>query len=304
MTDFIKNLKAEAETIVARGDKNLKKMSSGRSDMFKVNPFLLTVEPGWNSREVDAPGYDAAIRELAQQIADQGVLKPLMVKVSSDGKLVVRDGHRRLAATMIAINELGAEILTVPALPVDRNSNAADELFIQITSNSAEKLTAFEMAKVFKRLIGFGWTEAQIAQKAGVTPQTVANTLVLMAMPVPVQKMIVAKTVSPTLARQVFNATGQDADATVAELTNAAVTAAEAGKETITAKHLADDGAASDVKYVSPKKAAKKAKATVNVATEMKAVFDAATIDNSGERDVVVTFSIAEFEKVKELLAL
>ena len=64
--------------------------SKGRSDVHKVDPRMLVIEPGWNTRD-EGPELDAHIDQLAQSIANNGFnqTKPISVKMV-DGKLLVR----------------------------------------------------------------------------------------------------------------------------------------------------------------------------------------------------------------------
>jgi ParB/RepB/Spo0J family partition protein len=171
----------------------LASLSVGRSDFFRIDPRVLKVRDGWNCRE-DYGDID----ELAASIAEVGVKEPLTV-VYEAGEAWVTDGHRRLKATLQAIAS-GAEIVSVPCKSEDRYSNDADRLFSQILRNSGKPFTALENAKVYQKLIGFGWTQADIAKKAGISQSRVSQVLELLTLPEGVKKLVTSGQVSASLA--------------------------------------------------------------------------------------------------------
>jgi len=175
--------------------------SQGKSEVFKVDPKLLVVTAGWNSRD-DSPDLEAHIDMLAQSIAEVGVRKPIEVKLE-DGKLIVKDGHCRTKAAMRAIDFYKADLKTVPVISVDRYANDADLILNQIISNSGKPLTTMEQAKVFKKLLDMGWNQGDIGKKIGMSNGRVSQILDLLTMPAPVQAAVVAGTVSASLAQSV-----------------------------------------------------------------------------------------------------
>lgn len=246
---------------------NIQKLSSGRSDMFRVNPLLLHVEDGLNSRDLTTPENAAHVEALAASIAEIGVQEPLRV-FNRDGKVWVSNGHCRLAAVMKAI-ERGAEILSVPVITEAKFASQADIVFRQLVSNSGKPLSSLEQANVFKRLIAFGWTEKAIAEKTGQSVANVVRLLELSAAPEPVKAMVASGEVSATVAHQVVK---QHGDAAEAKLRDGLVVAQSSGKTKVTAKHL--NGAADG--------------------NSLQAIFSRAAI----ERDdgvVVVAFSTEDF---------
>ena len=80
----------------------IREIAEGRSDVHRVNPFLIKIEPGFNAREIDAPSTQEHIDELAQSIAKIGVQRPLKVR-NKGGEMLLKDGECRLRATIRAI---------------------------------------------------------------------------------------------------------------------------------------------------------------------------------------------------------
>ena len=258
--------------------------SQGKSEVFKVDPKLLIINEGWNTRD-ESEELNAHIDQLAQSIAEIGVRKPIEVKLE-DGKLVVKDGHCRTRATMRAIEVYKADIKTVPVISVDRYANDADLILNQIISNSGKPLTAMEQAKVFKKLLDMGWNQSDIAKKIGMSNGRVSQILDLLTMPAQVQMMVANGNISPSLAQQTVKAAETPAKA--AETLQAAV-----------------DAAAKNGKKVKPTDIAE---ANGKHNFTLKQVFENCDIDCSSEAldtgCVIINMPIEEWEFVKDLFKL
>jgi ParB-like chromosome segregation protein Spo0J len=212
---------------------NIKDVAEGRSDLFRVAPDQLHIKEDWNSRNDNDPENAAHIEGLATSIAELGVKQPLTIYQDA-GIFYVSDGHCRLKAVRLAI-ERGAEIKTVPVQLEDRYSNEADRIFSQIVRNSGKPLAPFEMGRVFKRLVAFGWTIEEISKKSGINRGWVSELLELQASAAEVQEMVVTGKVSATLAIERLKTDGDRAGAV---LTQAVATAEAAGKTRATKKHI------------------------------------------------------------------
>lgn len=209
----------------------------GRSDTFRLALDDLHIKPGWNARESNFDPDDEEDLALARSIAEVGVLSPLTA-IWEGGKAVITDGHRRYGAATHARDVLGAEIKSVPVQTEARYSSEADHVLSQIVRNAGKPLSPFEKGKVYKRLVGFGWTEAEIAQKTGITRSRVVQLLEVQAAPEPVKALVRDGSVSTDLALRTVKAAEGDTAKAVAELEGAVETAKAAGKTRATAKHL------------------------------------------------------------------
>lgn len=219
----------------SRKQGGIKDIALGRADIYRLAPNDLHVKEDWNSRE-ECADLDEHIDMLAQSIAAEGVKRPLVVYWEG-GRAFVSDGHCRRRAVLRAIEVYGADIKSVPVMTEDRYSSEADRIFSQIIQNSGKPLTPFEQGKVYKRLLGLGWTENDIASKAGLSRTRVSQVLNLQAAPEPVQDMVRSGTISASLATQVMNGAEGPQQATK-ELQQAVEKAKAAGKTRATAKHL------------------------------------------------------------------
>ena len=85
-----------------------------------------------------------------------------------------------------------------------------------VTSNSGEKLRPFEVAKVCKRLIGYGMTEADIAKRLMLTRAYVLDLLNLLAAPAEIREMVSGGKISATEATKTIKKHGKDAAEVIA----------------------------------------------------------------------------------------
>lgn len=213
---------------MAKTETGLRSIADSRGEMLRVDPRKLNVEPGWNSRE-ESPELDAHIDMLAQSIKEVGVREPLRV-VWKDGQAYVRSGHCRLRGALRAIEHYQSDLKTVPVINEDRYSSDADQVLGQIVDNSGKPLTAFETAKVFKRLMDLGWQAKDIAAKCGKSQAHVSQILDYLLLPANIKEMVLRGEVSATLAIQTYKSLNEDAGATAAKLKEAVDTAHSSGR--------------------------------------------------------------------------
>lgn len=216
---------------------NVKKATVGisSSDLWKWPVDKINVVDGFNVREKNAE-YNQRVRAIATSILENGYMadKPLAGYITEqDGEniMVLIDGHTRYDAVKLAISE-GAEIETLPVVTKPRGTSMEDLTVALYTSNTGEKLTPYELAKLCKRLLGFGLDEGQIAKRFGLTRAYVVDMLNLLAAPKKLRDMVTEGTVSATEATKAVKAHGSKA----ADVLDTAVK--ESGKTRITSKDI------------------------------------------------------------------
>jgi ParB/RepB/Spo0J family partition protein len=259
----------------------IKDIAVGRSDIYRLALDDIHVKEGWNCREAEDPENLEHIDTLARSIAEVGVKQPLTV-YWEDGKAFISDGHSRYFGARHAQTVYGAEIKSVPVKTEDRYANEADRIFSQIVLNSGKPLTPFEQGKVFKRLLDLGWTEKEIATKAGRSQTWITDLLTLQAQPEAVKSLVRSGAVSATLATSVAKGSESDGE-TVEKLTSALETAKAAGKTRATAKHVN-----------GPKR---------DVHAELREAFGKAKVKH-GEGFVILTLQAADYASIKGLLKI
>jgi ParB family chromosome partitioning protein len=248
----VNSIKAAALAILAGADKGtaLKHVTDTKGEIFNVNPYLLE-DSGTNFRNLSTPEAQAKLMELARSIAAVGVLEA-MTAYYADGKNIVTNGHRRLAAVKIAIEELGANIKTVPVRLAPRGTNDADRKFDQFIRNSGEPPTTLETARLFKDMLGMGWTEEDLIEKSGKDKQHITRLLEIAEMPSEVHSMIERGEIAATFAHERYKANNNISTTTVTELKTAVETAKAAGKDKASKKHLPETATPAHTKRRRP----------------------------------------------------
>lgn len=263
----------------------LASISEGRSDIHRINPKLIHIKPNWNSRDFNDPANKEHVEILAQSIAEIGVQEPLTVNWEG-GKAWLEDGECRLRATLYAIEHLKADIKTVPVKSGERYANEADRLFSQRIRNSGKPFTVLEDAKLFKRLLGLGWQQGDIAKKAGISAARVSQILDYNTMPEGVKTMVHNGQVAASTAMVVVKAEGSKAEAALKQGWGVA---ASEGKAKVTAAHVAT------ATGNAPK---------VNVKEFVRECFEYSDVDNSSEDVVVIKMPPEWWEKLREICKL
>ncbi|MCE0759478.1 MAG: ParB/Srx family N-terminal domain-containing protein [Pseudomonadota bacterium] len=184
-----------------------------KSDLFSVAPHLILEEDGFNTRGAfcedyyERPDIKAGIRSLADAYKRGDYVPPIIVKVR-DGKVFVREGHRRRRAILLAISE-GADIRKVQVL--EHKGDEAEQTLLIATSNDGLPLTPLERAVIYGRLARWGWSDQEIAERVARTAEHVRQARSLLELPLELKKMIQAGEVAATYAAELFREHGEDA---------------------------------------------------------------------------------------------
>jgi hypothetical protein len=145
----------------------------------------------------------------------------------------------------------------------------------------------FEQGKVFKKLIDLGWSEKDIAAKAGKSQNWITQLLTLQAQPEELKAMVRSGQVSATLAAEVATKAG-NSQAAVETLTAASEAAKSAGRERVTRKHI-EQG---------------EKKKRVNLHDQLRSAFEASRIDES-KRDmgfVIIRMKVWDYDGIRDKL--
>ena len=141
---------------------------------------------------------EAALAELAESIAQHGVLQPLLVRPMPDGTYQLVAGERRWRASRMA------GLTEVPVVIREMTEREAAELAL-IENLQREDLNPMEEALGYQRLMeSYGMTQEQAAQVVNKSRPAVANALRLLQLPQPVAEMVSAGVLSAGAARTVL----------------------------------------------------------------------------------------------------
>ena len=211
---------------VAAEDKNNPTVSKVTS--FAVDPLVLEIREGFNARPLNQEHVDAMA--LAQR--NGAIFPPLDVFVE-EGHIFIVDGHHRHAATLQNIAQ-GFEIKSSEVRHF--RGNDADRVAHMLNSASGLALTPLQLAIQYRKLVGFGWTEAQIANRRGKSVQHVKDMIQLAEADSDVHQAVNAGLVSGTAALKMVKQHGSKAGAVIQE---GLEQAKAEGKEKVTPRALA-----------------------------------------------------------------
>lgn len=140
------------------------------------------IEP---NRDQPRKEFDSgALSELAESIAQHGVLQPLLLRPMVSGGYRIVAGERRWRASRMA------GLQEVPAV-VREMTDGEEMLFALIENLQREDLSPLEEAKGYQQLIEVqGMTQEQAAAAVGKSRPAVANALRLLNLPEDIQQMV------------------------------------------------------------------------------------------------------------------
>ena len=136
-----------------------------------------------------------ALEQLARSIQESGVVQPILVRPTANGRFQIIAGERRFRA---------AEKLGLPTIPAVVRTVADDRVleFALVENIQREELTPIEEAHALRRLQDeLGLTQEALAGKVGKDRATVANTLRLLRLPAEVREELQRGTLSAGHAR-------------------------------------------------------------------------------------------------------
>jgi ParB-like chromosome segregation protein Spo0J len=192
---------------VAAEDKNNPTVSKVTS--FAVDPLVLKIREGFNARPLNQEHVDAMA--LAQR--NGAIFPPLDVFVE-DGQIFIVDGHHRHAATLQNIAQ-GFEIKSLEVRHF--RGNDADRVAHMLNSASGLALTPLQLGVQYRKLIGYGWTEPQIANRQGKSVQHVKDMILLAEANSDVHQAVNAGEISGTAALRMVKQHGSRAGAVIRE---------------------------------------------------------------------------------------
>jgi ParB family transcriptional regulator, chromosome partitioning protein len=142
----------------------------------------------------------ASVQELADSIKEKSILEPLLVvrhPKKPDSFLVVAGHRRRTAAELAGLSQ--APVIVRDYSPVEQEE-------VMLAENiQREELSALQEAKAYQRLIAGGQTQMQVARKLGVNGARIQSRLIILKLPLSVQRLFDGNelpiTLAPLLAR-------------------------------------------------------------------------------------------------------
>ncbi|HWW14032.1 MAG TPA: ParB/RepB/Spo0J family partition protein [Candidatus Dormibacteraeota bacterium] len=150
--------------------------------------------------------------ELRDSIKEHGVVQPVVVRpADEEGRYILVLGERRLRASKMAGKE------TIPALVRRLSPQQAAEMTV-LENVMREDLNPIEQAEAFRVLsLEFKLTQTQIADRIGMSRETVSNYMRLLRLPQKVMEYMLADRLSFSDAREILRLENDDYIEEVAE---------------------------------------------------------------------------------------
>jgi ParB family chromosome partitioning protein len=152
------------------------------------------------------------LREMRDSIKEHGVVQPVVVRpAEEEGRYILVLGERRLRASKMAGKE------TIPALVRRLSPQQAAEMTV-LENMVREDLNPIEQAEAFRVLsLQFKLTQVQIADRIGVSRETVSNYMRLLRLPQKVMEYMLSDRLSFSDAREILRLENEEHIEQVAE---------------------------------------------------------------------------------------
>ena len=152
-------------------------VTNGSDTINEVDIELIEANPNQPRREFN----EEALQELADSIAEIGIIQPITLRKLNNGKYQIIAGERRWRASM------RAKLKAIPAYIKTVDDENLMEMAL-VENIQRQDLNAIEIALAYQqRIEQYGLTQEKLAEKVGKKRATVANFLRLLKLPAPVQ---------------------------------------------------------------------------------------------------------------------
>jgi len=164
--------------------------TEGSSSISEIELAKITVNPNQPRREFD----QTALQELADSIAEIGIIQPITLRKLSDDEYQIIAGERRYRASQ------KAGLKTIPA----DDENMMEMALIE--NIQREDLNAVEIALAYQHLLDqYELTQERLSERIGKNRTTIANYLRLLKLPAPIQMALQNKQLDMGHARALIS---------------------------------------------------------------------------------------------------
>ncbi len=171
---------------------------------------LTDIEP--NKNQPRKSFDEIPIAELADSIKQHGVLQPLIVRETANGRYEIVAGERRWRASRMA------GLTEIPAIIRDISDSQAMELAL-IENLQRENLNVIEEAMGYKALTEeHGYTQDEISKKVGKSRPSITNALRLLKLPESVIESVKEGKISSGHARALLSFENEEAIKNAADI--------------------------------------------------------------------------------------
>lgn len=196
-----------------------------------VSPSEIIVDETKNLRE----DY-GEINELMESIVQNGLRNPLKGYMK-DGKVILREGFRRMRAVTLAL-KAGKKIERVPVILDERLLSEEERTLEFLINNDGKPFTMLEQSEVVKQLLKHGLKTTEVVTRTGKARGYIENLIMLGNVPTKIREYIKANKISAHAVIQILQAIKGDEAKLIAAVEEAMTAAKAAGKDKATPKHV------------------------------------------------------------------
>lgn len=165
--------------------------TQGSSSIHEVPVAQIKANPNQPRREFD----QTALQELADSIAEIGIIQPITLRKMDDDTYQIIAGERRFRASQLA------GLSSVPAYIRTADDENVMEMAL-IENIQREDLNSLEIALAYQHLIEqYGLTQERLSERVGKKRTTIANYLRLLKLPAQIQVALQNKEIDMGHAR-------------------------------------------------------------------------------------------------------
>ena len=165
--------------------------TSGSSSINEIELDKISVNPNQPRREFDP----IALQELADSIAEIGIIQPITLRQLNEDSYQIIAGERRYRAA------IQAGLKTIPTYIRTADDENVMEMAL-IENIQREDLNSLEIALAYQHLIEqYGLTQERLSDRVGKKRATIANYLRLLKLPAPIQVALKNKEIDMGHAR-------------------------------------------------------------------------------------------------------
>ena len=165
--------------------------TQGSSSIHEIAVSQIKANPNQPRREFD----QIALQELADSIAEIGIIQPITLRKMDDDTYQIIAGERRFRASQLA------GLTSVPAYIRTADDENVMEMAL-IENIQREDLNSLEIALAYQHLIEqYGLTQERLSERVGKKRTTIANYLRLLKLPAQIQVALQNKDIDMGHAR-------------------------------------------------------------------------------------------------------
>ncbi len=188
------NKRVKSRNVKLQKGMSLKSLPADEAGIMEVPVVEIMPNPYQPRTNFDS----SKLQELADSIAEHGIIQPLVVTYSKKGGYELIAGERRLEAAKLANLE------TVPV--VTRSASEQNKAEWALIENiQRHNLNPIEEANAYDKMQQeFGLTQEEIADKVGKSRSAIANTLRLLKLPTEIQEALARGKITEGHARTIL----------------------------------------------------------------------------------------------------